>query len=184
MNRTSSSRLGWLPLTALLIPLSAGGLPSAVFTRADVNQDGRRDISDAVRIFQFLFLGIDEVSCLDAADTDDSGAVDISDGIFLLNYLFLGGPPPRPPFPGCGDDPTADALDCAKFVCSEDPLEEDCRASGGTVVVMMCCTAVGDFPNLYLIGPCGCHPDFSHEVKACDCGPGMCFDGSTCVPLE
>ena len=60
--------------------------------------------------------------------------------------------------------------------------EERCRASGGTVETWLCCTSTGDFPDLCGVGPCGCAPQYSHEVQVCDCGEGMCFDGETCVP--
>jgi hypothetical protein len=45
-------------------------------------------------------------------DGDDNGKLEITDGIYLLNFLFLGGPQPRPPFPLCGQDPTADGISC------------------------------------------------------------------------
>jgi len=52
---------------------------------------------------------------------------------------------------------------------------------GGTVTTSLCCLATGDFPNLCLVGPCGCAPDYSHEVKICECPEGQCFDGTSCV---
>jgi hypothetical protein len=60
--------------------------------------------------------------------------------------------------------------------------EQACLDSGGTVTTAMCCLQTDDFPNLCLIGACGCSPDNSHEVKICDCGEGKCFDGEGCVP--
>lgn len=61
--------------------------------------------------------------------------------------------------------------------------EQACEDSGGTVTTGLCCESVGDFPNLCLIGPCGCAPDNSHDVRICDCGEGNCFDGDECVPM-
>lgn len=89
-----------------------GGTP---FRRGDSNQDRAHDISDAISVFEFLFLGGDAPECLDAADSNDDGAVDISDGISLLGYLFLGGTPPAPPFEQCAEDPTDDAIGCGAF---------------------------------------------------------------------
>ncbi|MBI4583248.1 MAG: right-handed parallel beta-helix repeat-containing protein [Planctomycetes bacterium] len=86
--------------------------PNVHFRRGDANEDGDVDITDAIRVLEFLFLGGVEISCHDAADIDDSGAVDISDPIYLLQHLFLRGDPPLAPFPGCGGDPTADVLPC------------------------------------------------------------------------
>lgn len=64
--------------------------------------------------------------------------------------------------------------------------EQACISSGGTVTTGMCCKSTSDFPNLCLIGPCGCAPENSHEVKICDCGEDKCFNESECVlhPLE
>lgn len=62
-------------------------------------------------------------------------------------------------------------------------LEQACINSGGTVTVGKCCLATDDFPNLCLIGPCGCSPENSHDIQICDCGEGKCFDGSTCTQM-
>lgn len=90
-------------------------LSGSLFRRGDTNEDGEQDISDAVTIFAFLFLGGVEISCDDAADTNDDGEVDVSDGIFLLGFLFLGDDPPNSPFEECGSDPTDDGLLCETF---------------------------------------------------------------------
>jgi len=62
--------------------------------------------------------------------------------------------------------------------------EQACIDSGGEVLTAMCCKATGDFPNLCLIGPCGCSPENSYQVKICDCGPDKCFNGSKCVSSD
>jgi hypothetical protein len=85
------------------------------FRRGDSNQDRVADISDAIFVFEFLFLGGETPRCLDAADSNDDSAVDLSDGISLLTFLFLGGEPPAPPFEQCGDDPTSDLIGCDAF---------------------------------------------------------------------
>jgi len=63
--------------------------------------------------------------------------------------------------------------------------EQDCINAGGTVKTSLCCLSTGDFPNLCSVGPCGCSPTNSHEVKICDCGEGKCWDseGRECVTL-
>ena len=63
-----------------------------------------------------------------------------------------------------------------------DRAGEACVNSGGEITTSLCCKSTGDYPNLCLIGPCGCSPDNSYEAKICDCGEGKCFDGNTCVP--
>jgi len=63
-------------------------------------------------------------------------------------------------------------------------IEQACLDSGGEVSTSLCCKATSDFPNLCLVGPCGCSPENSHEVKICDCGTDKCFNGSECVSLD
>jgi len=96
----------------LLLPVSN---PPSPFTRGDANADGFTDISDAIFILSFLFLGTEEVPCEQAANTNDEGVVEISDAVFLLNYLFLGGKAPNEPFQSCGVDPMPDGLTCKSF---------------------------------------------------------------------
>jgi sugar lactone lactonase YvrE len=85
---------------------------SPVFVRGDANADRLINLSDAVFVLSFLFLGGPAPSCPDAADANDDGTVSISDPSAVLGHLFLGAPPPPPPFPDAGEDPSADALDC------------------------------------------------------------------------
>lgn len=97
-------------------PLEVEFVEPEPFRRADVNQDGRIDISDPVALLFAIFLGAFEIHCEDAADSNDDGLVDISDPINTLAELFLGsGEIPAPGMFGCGPDPTHDALGCASF---------------------------------------------------------------------
>jgi hypothetical protein len=89
------------------------------FRRGDCNDDGEVDISDAIKLFTFLFLsGGSAPFCADACDSNDDGDQDISDPVFILNFLFRGGP--ETPFPGpgpeCGPDTALDALTCNSFL--------------------------------------------------------------------
>jgi len=58
--------------------------------------------------------------------------------------------------------------------------EKVCLDSGGKVATANCCQSVVAFPNLCLIGACGCSLENSKEVKICDCGDG-CWNGTRCV---
>jgi uncharacterized protein YjiK len=99
-----------------------GGLESAAavceppfespFARGEVQGRNGIDLSDAVSILGYLFLGGRTPACLDAADVDDSGSLEISDAVRLLNFLFLGGAPPAQPWPERDYDPTPDGLTC------------------------------------------------------------------------
>ena len=80
----------------------------AGFRRGDADSNGDVNITDGIFILNFLFLGGDSPTCLEAANSDNDGAVSITDGIYILNFLFLGGPGPLPPGPNnCGPDPDA-----------------------------------------------------------------------------
>jgi hypothetical protein len=100
-----------------------------VFVRGDADSNGRIELTDAVRILNFLFLGLGSLPCADAADADDNGRHELTDAVRVLNYLFLGTgriPAPSPSSAvyvaaDCGADPTEEAppLGCemASAVC-------------------------------------------------------------------
>jgi len=93
--------------------------PSACrFIRGDANGDNRVDISDVVILLMSIFeSGHDLLRCEDAGDANDDGVLDIADPIRILGRLFADGPPFPPPYPGCGTDPTPDALRCSENLC-------------------------------------------------------------------
>ncbi len=99
------------PSGLVLSPPTSAPAPT-IFVRGDMNLDARVELTDAVMILAYLFLGDPPPDCLDRADSDDNGEVDITDALNILFYLFLGAPPPPPPYPGTGTDPTPDALSC------------------------------------------------------------------------
>ena len=77
------------------------------FVRGDANEDGERDIGDAVAILEKLFFGAPASDCPDVLDANDDGFRDISDAMLLLGWLFLGGAPVPDPNE-LGQDPTED----------------------------------------------------------------------------
>ncbi len=62
--------------------------------------------------------------------------------------------------------------------------KQACTNSGGVVSTGSCCKGIADFPNLCLIGACGCSQENSDEATICECGPNKCFDGEKCVELS
>ncbi len=78
---------------------------------------------------------------------------------------------------GCG-------VTCASGVCIAGKCDvqaaADCIASGGSIETQACCAGQSDFPNTCIAGACGCSPTSSKETRVCNCGEGMCFDGTTC----
>ena len=88
------------------------------FRRGDVNGDTALvGIVDAVALLCSSFLPGEcgAVPCEDAADADDDGTIDpIVDALAILNYAYGGAAAPPAPGPDtCGEDPTADGLECA-----------------------------------------------------------------------
>lgn len=89
-----------------------------VFHRGDSDDNGALQLTDAVRVLGFLFLGNAAPPCLDAADADDNGGLQLTDAVRILGFLFLGQTAPAPPGPPsepCGMDPTEDELDCESY---------------------------------------------------------------------
>ena len=81
------------------------------FRRGDADQNGTLELTDAVSVLGYLFLGAGDLAIQDAGDADDNGALEITDAIRILGYLFLGDDPPPLPGPGiCGLDPSPDDL--------------------------------------------------------------------------
>jgi len=86
--------------------------PERPFLRGDSNHDDTVDISDAIGILQWLFVGADPPPCLDAADADDNCLIDLSDAVFILQFRFKGGVFLSEPYPAPGLDSTPDLLGC------------------------------------------------------------------------
>ena len=82
------------------------------FDRGDCNDDGGKDLGDAIAGLNTLFAGAPLPSCVDACDNNDDGEFDIGDSIYILQYLFAAGPAIPAPSLGCGVDTTPDSLSC------------------------------------------------------------------------
>ena len=92
-------------------------MPDPPFIRSDCNQDQAINIGDPIFLLGVLFSMRRPSSCEDACDPNDDGSMDIGDAVYQLTTLFQSGPPPGPPFPGCGSDPTPDDLGCLSYPC-------------------------------------------------------------------
>lgn len=103
------------------LPAFRGGPPVITIQRGDADQNNKLELTDAIQILGFLFLGsVTKVpDCFDAADADDNGKIELTDAVRILGFLFLGGAIPAPPGPppgACGPDPTADdGIDCVSY---------------------------------------------------------------------
>jgi hypothetical protein len=99
-------------LAPLIVP------PEPVFHRGDADSNGNLELTDAIRILNFLFVGTGVISCADAADADDNGQLQLTDAIRILGFLFLGQTPPATPGPppeACGPDPGEEHIGCASY---------------------------------------------------------------------
>ncbi|MBN1441151.1 MAG: hypothetical protein JXA90_00510 [Planctomycetes bacterium] len=83
------------------------------FIRGDSDDSGGLDLTDGIKILNYLYLGGLPSVCHDAMDSDDSGSIELTDGVRIFMYLFMGGAAPQAPYPSCGEDATPDGLPCA-----------------------------------------------------------------------
>ncbi|MBN1419086.1 MAG: FG-GAP repeat protein [Planctomycetes bacterium] len=112
----ATSVLEWIHIW--LSPVGIGVSHDTDFLRGDANQDGGRDIGDAIFVLNYLFVPDEPTPpCADAADVNDDGSLDLGDPVYHLNWIFADGPAPAAPSGACGPDPTEDALNCLESVC-------------------------------------------------------------------
>lgn len=86
-------------------------LGEEVFLRGDAEPNLSINISDPITILNHLFVA-PNFDCDDAGDANDDGSLNLADALYLLNHLFQSAPPPKPPYPLLGLDPTPDSLGC------------------------------------------------------------------------
>lgn len=88
--------LGGKEVIPSLKDLEVFGCPAVTprWPPGDCNGDFEVDISDAVYILGFLFLGDPAPDPFAPCDADGNHEIQITDAVRILNFLFLGGPPP------------------------------------------------------------------------------------------
>jgi len=89
---------------------------NGMFVRGDTNNDAKVNLSDAVFLLNYLFVGGDKPPCFEVADLNDDSELDITDAVYVLRFLFAGSSPPPAPFPTCDFDPGQ--RQCAKSWCN------------------------------------------------------------------
>jgi outer membrane protein assembly factor BamB len=62
----------------------------------DANNDLNVNISDAVVIINYVFIGSDPPDPLCVGDANGDEGVNVSDAVHIINYVFIGGDPPDP----------------------------------------------------------------------------------------
>ena len=72
----------------------------------DVNNDTKVNVSDAVLIINYVFIGGSppdpNIAC---GDVNEDHFVNVSDAVYLINFIFIGGPPPDECAPHYWDPP-------------------------------------------------------------------------------
>jgi len=96
------------------LSIAGGPLPD-LFVRGDTNDDGKKNIADAIFLLSYLFGGGPEPHCQKSGDSNADGRLNIADVIRILGFLFGGAEPLPPPFEICGTDPTPNGLTCNYF---------------------------------------------------------------------
>jgi hypothetical protein len=61
----------------------------------DANGDGKVNVSDAVWIINYVFVGGAAPDPLCVGDANADGKVNVSDAVWIINYVFVGGLPPQ-----------------------------------------------------------------------------------------
>ena len=73
-----------------------GGPAGPIYFVRSICRNGNTNpqLSDAVYLLNFLFIGGERPGCMAACDTDGNGSPNLTDAVQLLQFLFLGGVPP------------------------------------------------------------------------------------------
>lgn len=62
----------------------------------DANYDGSVNVSDAIYIINYVFMGGEAPQPLTSCgDTNQDPGLNISDAVYLINFVFIGGGPPH-----------------------------------------------------------------------------------------
>ncbi|MBD3218681.1 MAG: hypothetical protein GF310_10420, partial [candidate division Zixibacteria bacterium] len=79
----------------------------------DANDDQAVNVSDAVWIINYVFIGGGQpLPVLACGDANGDGAVNVSDAVWVINYVFIGGAAPGDCSPGSWD---GNGGDCCAF---------------------------------------------------------------------
>jgi hypothetical protein len=60
----------------------------------DANCDGSVNVSDAVHIINYVFVGGNPPSPMEAGDANCDSTCNVSDAVWIINYIFVGGNDP------------------------------------------------------------------------------------------
>lgn len=70
---------------------------TAPYICGNANSDTQVNVSDAVYIINYVFVGGDAPDPIETADANCDATVNVSDAVYLINYVFIGGNAPCDP---------------------------------------------------------------------------------------
>ena len=73
---------------AVCFPVQGGSPP---YMCGDANADEMVNVSDAVHIINYVFIGGDPPDPLESGDVNCDGSCNVSDAVWIINYVFSGG---------------------------------------------------------------------------------------------
>jgi len=96
-------------------------LDCVLYTRGDVNGDGRQSLADPLALLNHLYLDAQAPACPRAADYNADDELSLADAICGLSFIYLDGPEPSAPYPDCGGETWEEqALGCEEpETCTE-----------------------------------------------------------------
>jgi len=139
--------------------------------------------------FYYLAVGLGDISgckgtnAIFLGDRISPQTTEVQDGNIIVNYADRRIDEPMVAHPSIGVTRqfALEGVTLKEVTSEESKKEQSCLLSGGTIEASLCCASTSDFPNLCLIGACGCSPTNSHQVKKCNCGEDKCFNGTECI---
>jgi hypothetical protein len=94
LTRGGESMLVTEDKAAILPVLVGGNLTVLPYLCGDTNKDKTVNVSDAVFIINYVFVGGDPPNPLESGDANCDGDCNVSDAVWIINYVFVGGSQP------------------------------------------------------------------------------------------
>ncbi|NIS18099.1 MAG: hypothetical protein GWN14_06910 [candidate division Zixibacteria bacterium] len=86
--------LGILLLSGNFLAQNTAIAASCCNVPGDANDDGGANVSDAVYIINYVFVGGAAPSCFEKGDANCDALVNVSDAVYIINFVFVGGAAP------------------------------------------------------------------------------------------
>lgn len=94
LTRGGESMLVTRDKAAILPVLAGGNIVVLPYLCGDVNSDKAVNVSDAVGIINYVFVGGNPPDPIESGDTNCDGECNVSDAVWIINFVFVGGNDP------------------------------------------------------------------------------------------